>query len=361
MLTLMDIHAKEEQKCQLGITPKPLCSLNLIQNYLKTCGYFPSKGLWNNEITHYDPGFCTLPRSEHFHHHMSHSLVSNNISRILIIGDSNGARYSNALQSGLQNIGYQCKVVKSEQMGFFPDKKYYLRDMGLDPSVLEMKERTCQSCTSKKIECVPKNSHGNLKRLIMEYVSMMVITTDSIVPNKSYCATNWHPVCNISTQQEFLFRAYLKDNYPQLIVIASTFAHDWDKSFDFVWNGLEDIVDLVEDTAPSNTQVVWLPMTAINMPIYVNKIVDQPQFLKIYEGFNYEDRVHALNHLLYHVVGKHFTQSKEKVLWYPFFDLYRMSKQKQSQLAKDGVHFKPKWYNYIIGYLFAMIDNNVTP
>ena len=63
-----------------------------------------------------------------------------------------------------------------------------------------------QSNTLSMSEITPRDTGEPGYAVSLEFISMMMVTTNSIVPNARYCRQKWHPVCNMTTQHEFLFK-----------------------------------------------------------------------------------------------------------------------------------------------------------
>jgi hypothetical protein len=93
----------------------------------------------------------------------------------------------------------------------------------------------------------------------IEYISMMLASKGSITPNQTYCRTLGasDPICTIKTQQEFLFEIYLRNHFPDLLLMFTTFAHLRHKTFQQVELVLNHLIGVIDKVALDKTKVVW--------------------------------------------------------------------------------------------------------
>ena len=188
---------------------------------------------------------------------------------------------------------------------------------------------------------------------MVEYVSMMMVAQDTIVANKAYCQDNQtritDPVCGTNTQQEFLFKVYLKDNYPDLLFMFGTLVHDRKKSFNFIRKSLRHVVNVVSETMPRSSKVVWFGASAM----YVENGTDVSKLERHEYNWTTDEKIQACNLIQFQEVFSLVNQTNLQMFGY--FDLHSMSLGIQEKFHLDPVHFKQEWYYYVVFYLFSML------
>ena len=273
---------------------------------------------------------------------------TSNISRILTIGDSQGRRYHGAVMALLQETGFKCKRIKTEANSYVPGKGYFIQGTSIKTNAIVSATRTCHSCRSTLHVC---SSPELDRQLEVEYISMMMVANSSIVPNKTFCLIHPNdPDCNISTQQEFLFKIYLKNRYPDLVFIYGTSGHDRKKSIPFIDSAVHHVINVIQETLPASSKTVWFTSSAT----YLKRIPAEEGKARFEHGWTYDEKIDACNWLLFHALKPYLKLLKNSKM-YGFFNLYSMSQPVQPFWASDFVHFKPTWYKFIIEYLFAML------
>ena len=183
---------------------------------------------------------------------------------------------------------------------------------------------------------------------------MMMVANSSIVPNKTYCQSHSEDlVCKVSTQQEFLFKIYLKDHYPDLLFIYATFPHDIKRSIPFIDTAVHHVIDIIQETLPTTTKTFWFTATAT----YKKKIPkgEQHHYPGYEHGWTFDEKVDACNWLLFRALKPHLKLANNSQM-YGFFDLYSMSKPIQAVWATDLIHYTVHvWYRFVVEYVFAML------
>jgi hypothetical protein len=177
---------------------------------------------------------------------------------------------------------------------------------------------------------------------------MMLVANASIFPNQTHSkAERKHNTAGSAmTQQEFLFKHYFKSRYPDLLLIFATFGHNMKRTFTFVDKALQHVINVIDETAPNTTKVVWF--TAASVLTVKGKTSARYCFKHCW---TMDQRVEAMNHVLYNAL--HYrVKSANKPQMYGFLDLYQVSKGIQTFWSPGVVHFTADWYKYIIGYLF---------
>ena len=276
-------------------------------------------------------------------------LKMNNISRIISIGDSQGSRYNAALFGLLAAANVKCKLIKTESNSYQPGKGYFTQGTNIKTNAIIASARTCHSCMSTLHVCTSQQLG---RKLELEYISMMMVANATIVPNKLYCQANVaDPVCKVKTQQEFLFKIYLKDRYPDLVFIYGTFGHDRMKSIPFIDRAIHHVIDVIRDSLPSSSKTVWLTSSAT----YLKKVPPKENKARFEHGWTFDEKVQACNWLLFHALKSELELLGQSKM-YGFFDLHSMSTPVQPFWSEDFVHLSPLWYKYVMEYMFAMLE-----
>ena len=278
-------------------------------------------------------------------------LKKSNVSRILTIGDSQGARYNQAVITLLTAANFTCSQIKKESDSFKPGKGYFTQGTNIKTNAIITSARTCHTCMSVLHECTSSQLIG--RKVEVEYVSMMMVANSSIVPNKKYCKEHAsESVCQVTTQQEFLFKIYLKDRgYPDLVFIYGTFEHDTWKTFQFVDRAVHHVIDLIQECLPPSSKTVWFTSSSLNMKKMAARLVNT----RHENGLTMQEKVQALNWLLFHALKPKLALPGQYNM-YVFFYLHSMSAPIQMFWSQDMVHYTRHWYKYVIDYLFAMLD-----
>ena len=78
---------------------KPVCSVDVIRKYCLEHNYFPTGGKWLNSS--YFPDLCRFPSNGMNKERMCECLTRRNVTKIIVLGDSNGLRYFRATKKVL--------------------------------------------------------------------------------------------------------------------------------------------------------------------------------------------------------------------------------------------------------------------
>ena len=206
-----------------------------------------------------------------------------------------------ALKFMFDSIGFSCKLIKKEKDSYLPGKGYFVDSTNIKTNAIVMSKRSCHGCRSTLHRCVSKDSKASID---IEYISMMMTANDSIVANETYCMEHTNDaVCKVLTQQEFLFKIYLKNHYPDILLIYTTFAHDRDATLTSVNLAVEQVMTLLQEVLPTNSKTIWLTTPALNE----GKITSVVKKRKTKEGWTYSQKINALNWILFNCLKQHIS------------------------------------------------------
>ena len=356
---------KQEYQRAFSNNDPPNCSLRRINDFMIRNSSFPGQGYWENihsSDRHFVSSFCELLPPKRISKHLPDYMKTAKPKKIVIMGDSMGRNYANAFLSLLHKFAaYNCTTIKEEkkkETGFKPDKSYYIKGTNIKTQTLVASTRTCRTCLSKYSQCMNKNTKHELD---VEYISMTMFNNASIVPNKTYCQNKLYqqePICSVSNQMEFLFKIYLKERFPDVMILFTTFAHatSQGRTSSDMKRLLPSLYHLIDNMAPLNTTILWVPTASADMSkLTVNRD-------KKYEnGNNYEEQIGHLNHALYDTLKEELLAGKLKTKMYGFLDLYAMTKHQDLKRVwwADHVHFKGPFYSTVISYLVQTLHDNV--
>ena len=329
------------------------CSFQQLRELAVKYQQFPYGGEWdimdNEWIGHWTSKICAFKISDDISGHrddLVHYIKANHMSRITLLGDSNGARYNIAIIKYLETVlNVTCVERKRENFKTMkPDPMYFATNSSVSlEEIVIVHKRDCLSCKSTLNEC----RVGGLKTSIyVEYIAMDFILDNEITTYMSptICERLMKKRCEYSvTYQEFIFKEYLKDNYPDILLVLMN-NHDklrkHEEKIGIDTTYFSDILDLY---LPVHTKIIWFSGIS-----EYNK--NKP--------FKY--RSSAPDHWITQVTTAFFKALLPRFLerdkqHYCFFDLSRMSLPILPLWSLDGVHLKPDWYNRIIQYMFHLL------
>ena len=326
---------------------RPICSLQFLKQYAiknHSNSRFPFVQI-GTKAKVAPPGdySCWFPDSE-----MSQNLMNcdkrKNVSRILLLGDSNGRRYTDAMISLIKANGWSCKTKKvgHQTNAYLPDPKYFVREPMIKLDHIQFHSRDCHSCTSVMFEC----SHNSSQRLTVEYLSVQYLLDSEITTVRNSKMCEERITCDQSdTHQEFIFREYLADRYPDVLFYFLN-------SHDLARNSLKRIkisadyfFNIVDSYMPSTSLVILLS----SMKRLLQK---DPRKVSYEDNLNSNEKQLIINRIVYESADSRLKDENKQ--WYAFPDLYDMNNI-TDHMYNDHVHRTPVWYQYITLYLLKLI------
>lgn len=327
-----------------------LCSNNVFKDFHKKSKGFVSDGWWNvlktaGEIKYasFQTPFCSFSQSEVVSPYIENCFASHGIKKLIILGDSNAQRTFQGLMEILSPAIHDCILLKTEKYIFMPDIRYYLPNGTYRKEDLSIKNRRCRSCNAAQHRChYETTNYLGLKQrhdIVLEYIPMNFINDTSIriknpLPNAS--PTNY--------THEFVFRDYLRNEYPEVIVVVPPCIHEVKAGNHlrgiYIKKALTNLIRVVKKHAPKRTHVFWVPyhhVISVNETQHVLRCNDA-----LYEALEY-DLKDATSKM-------HATLDTYRISC-PFVELRR---------PKDQYHMLPKWYELISRHLLEQICNGLS-
>jgi hypothetical protein len=223
----------EVEKCTPTAYLRPYggrCSNRVFQSYFNVCKKLPEFGNWTN-IAGYKHGqavFSTpLCKVQNVSGELlAEQLKGTHIDRILMIGDSHGFRYFTALKKLVSSSGYDCEMVLQEegdQRGPKHMPHYLAKNWGISEKALTRKHRGCYSCRCNLVRCKHRSSRHTIE---LEFLGM-VISSNFILPDRKVCSKANYTFCAARTEKELIFKYYLAERRPDVVMISTTSSHDY--------------------------------------------------------------------------------------------------------------------------------------
>ncbi|KAI0221353.1 hypothetical protein LSAT2_027292 [Lamellibrachia satsuma] len=324
----------------------PLCSVDVIRKYCIERNYFPTGGRWFN--SKFLPDACRLPFKDIPKERMRKCLTRRNITKLVVLGDSNGMRYFRATKRLLEQ-SMKCRTVKIERGTTMPDVSYFTTRTDLKASDIVVHHRDCRGCKSNAVSCTKGSLKVYLEYIVMEFFLDTEVTT---VRNQ------WQKNCRkrigcrqSNTNQEFILGEYLVGNYPDVILLFSS-NHDKGRyGLQTVRAHIDYLKVLINMYVPKRTQLFWF-----------NKISEtlhkKPQ---IWRNVTFDDKsktneqIERLNRELFDVLRPELMRKDGKIS--TFFDLYNMSLG-VSHWSLDGAHWRSQWYDVVLSNWFQTFCAN---
>ena len=323
------------------------CSKTLFRQYFRACGYFPSGGKWlavkhnGKNVPQFQPNACHFqwPSTEALRQALSH----NGSSHLLLLGASQMKRYTGGVLTVLRSAGFKCRIMKiAKQKDRIPDTRYFARGNMTLASMLQARGRYCSGCASSLHTCTVSGSKINV-----EYIGMDDILDSSLRIYDRSAREN----C-VETFQEFIFRIFLKDHYPDFLVVSATPNH-----LKFKYSRTRFVMDLhyfiglMRSYLPQTTRILWIPGIAENENAQRTE-KNKRNFNKRVEGMLASERIDLLNHILYANIEKELINASSNI--FGFLDLFQASVDRMSWYVDRG-HLKNTWYMTIAAYMLELI------
>ena len=327
------------------------CTIQLLRELAEEYQEFPYKGEWDirqkGVIKHWISDMCNLNIRDDISQQsreLLHFITHNHVSRITLLGDSNGAKYNTAMIKYLKGIlNATCTTEKKEKTkNMNPDIRYFLQNSNLSDKHVIIHERDCFSCKSALTECQVNDLAGNLT---VEYIAMEYVLDNEVTTfrSRTFCKNNNLKPCDYSiTYQEFIFREYLSGNYPDILLIFMNNHDRSRKSIQKISSDTAYFSDILGTYLPARTMTIWFSA----MSEYKAK--------KPLEYQNEsEEIIMEVNKAVFQGLQPRLGDGASNQ--FCFFDLGKMSHPVRQWWNYDGIHMKPDWYKKIISYLFTIL------
>ena len=179
------IIGRQQRPIEFLVKRKPVCSVDVIRKYCLEHNYFPTGGTWLNSS--YFPNLCRFPSNGMNKEHLSECLTRRNVTKIVVLGDSNGVRYFAATRKLLEQF-LKCRTVKGERGSTMPDVSYFTKGTKLKASDIVVHRRDCSGCLSATMSC-----RGSTTEIILEYVVMEFFLDTEVTTVRNTWGKNCHP------------------------------------------------------------------------------------------------------------------------------------------------------------------------
>ena len=327
------------------------CTLSGIQDYIASHNFFPQQGDWNfigKKPVSWQPDMCELQPVEATD--FTSCIVEKNLLRFVILGDSNGKRYAEALVRQLSDNDGNCTEIKKENKPRFqPDATYFKNGKHIDQAYIKTHLRDCSKCESKLVICsVTDNIQVHVEYIAMEFLLDTEITTYRIYHNAKDCPPG-HQCFQSNTYQEFILRQYLAGRYPDILLVCLNTHDHMRKSMPVLRADMRYLLNLIQYIVPKTTDVVFFTEIEDYLPRK-----PAPWRKVIFEGgYGTTEHVSLVNKYLFETLQPAIGELDSNI--HGFFDIQTLSHQVLPVWSIDGVHLNPSFYTIIINYLFQTI------
>lgn len=329
------------------------CDRKSFKNYHSQSSNFLSDGFWNIDVVKekpkhfsFQPSFCKFSTKDLDSAYIRKCLSEKNVTKIITMGDSNGKRtfigLKTILSSGIQN----CKLIREERGGkdrFWPGLHYYLgsRKYNLSQDVGSYR-RMCMTCRAELNRCsynVVKNSTSNQKRtLILEHLAM-----NELFGNNMRVFRTIQDMKPTNYTQEIIFNYYLKNSYPDILILIVPCVHeilasnlDGGNAGARMRGLLGQLLTLLKNTVPKSTHIYWIPAH--------------------YFYGQYQEKTILCNKILFETLKSELSAPDTNM--HATLGLFEIGcPMKWLRSNKDTVHMNPTWYTVVASHLMQQFCN----
>ena len=352
---------KSPQKPEDKFTSSRPCTFGLFREVFARDHYYPGGGRWvkgsSGKAVRYQPQACKFNYERTPKAFMDRCFAKANLSSIMTIGDSTASRYFAALT---KESNISCNKVRTEELkekGFVPDIGYYSTYVPKEViKFVQTQFRFCSGCRGVQMNCYGDSIQQNASGLLIkfEHLPQTMILDDSVqitFPGYNQAAKIVDRIWSI-TSQEFIFRYFLHDRYPQVFLIFLPFIHA--KNNMKIKRLKMEILyfkSLVEQYFPNTTKLVY-------MPAYSEFDSTRGGYWKNrrFEGLLASQKIKKMNDILYEILEPDLLRNDGRV--FSFIDVFEASLPHASWCT-DGVHMKPVWYENVMTMFWETFCNSV--
>ena len=346
--------------CRARANRTAKCNWETFRKYQIQNDYFPGQGHWELKERHYSAA-TFVPEMCHFDNQritlQSKNLLKcirgNKWHKIVTTGDSNGYRYFLGVQYWLEMAFAKCKLTREEKAvnlresdnSYMPDLRYFTKGRKDLESIYKIQRRRCHSCKSRYVQCqfpaAKKDSKSvPQKPFVLEHLANTgIIDTSVTTLNITQNTTN--PIPPTSSVEEYIFRSYLKEELPDILIITLPFIHEIKTNLSIALQKINELSELVKKYIPPKVKVVWVPQTKI-----------WKYSTPLYEGMGANTKVTKMNKALFNEIKPLIVDRARH--WYGFYDLQSIACPLRS-LSRDGVHMYPVYYQVLMGQLLQLM------
>ncbi|KAK2147586.1 hypothetical protein LSH36_546g01062 [Paralvinella palmiformis] len=321
-------------------TSRP-CTHALFREFYTKYKHLPGHGRWirKEDQLYFQPKICKFKFDimENSGEALRQCLSHSNVSHIVTMGDSNAGRHYVTMYEAFRSFGRKtCRTIDTEDLaegGFLPDKNYFTKSDKNWTEFIQIHYRYCRTCKSSRHLC--HLTYANQTRDIrFQHVAMTMVMDDSIqlhVPDFRRGSGLLEDVFAITSQQ-FIFRYYLADDYPDVIIIFLPFNHAKRLALEITAAEIEYFHALAKYYLPTYTKIFYMPTPSEFersrlASVWINRTYDR--------GMLATEMIDELNQKLFHVLFDDLTTDSGRV--FAFLDLLKIS-QDREDWSEDGVH-----------------------
>lgn len=322
------------------------CDKDLFKKYHSYSSDFLSDGFWNIETRKgkpnhlsFQPSICKFSTNPLDSKFITRCLAKRNITKIIIMGSSNGKRLVKGLVAVLRVAINSCKIIRQERStidDFWPDLRYFLgkRKYNLTTDVVSIRRR-CMTCKSELNECRYKVENKS-RTLVLEHLAM-----NEVFGNNMRVIRTIEDIQSTNNSQDIIFKYYLKDNYPDVLILVMPCIHEiFAKNVEGGKNGarlkvlLQQFLDLLKKTVPKSTQIFWVPSHYFYPPDL--------------------EKVRLCNDILFEVLKDEISAPDSNM--HATLNLFEIGCS-MNWLRVDFAHMAPTWYHVISRHLMEQLCN----
>lgn len=335
-----------------------LCTFELLKDCVVTGTFFPDEVTWiweNKTLSYFEPSQCDfkyqsdIPTS--YMNQCFSRLHQQNISKLLLIGDSTAMRLFLAMWNRLETAGFQCKAVENEDSNPWVSDLKYDAGQRWKPKILRtlrdvpINSRGGFWTKSAFLDCLTDSS----MRLQVEYVMMWhysYIEVKTLTPSTHRKCIN--KTCPSSrTKFQFALIEYLEHRRPDFIFLMGHH-HYRNQQMHASKTDINTLADLLHNTVPRTTPIVWLTTASEDVDKKPEKWKN-----RMYYGYDSQGYIRVLNQAVFDTLKPIINKKYSNFL--PFFDLQSASNGVAFEMNLDGEHMSATWYQLIASYLLQTI------
>lgn len=327
---------------------KPVCTNSLFREYYRRENTFPpprdpgiAQPARRAAFPVLTPSICSFPQRIIERSFLRTCLKTKQTRSVLLLGDSQGVRYSWGLLTMLQRVFHRCDYLKREVTSQQTpvDRDYFADGNSTLAAKMEVTQRLCSLCVSYKVLCCGRS----LRDLTFEYIGMHHMSEYGMtVDMGDENDTERKP----TSFQEFIFRYYVTES-PDVIIVSPPVNHvkftSLPNNFRLQFKSFKSLIDT---WIPETAQVYWLPGTAEvesrKSAEYVNRT---------WHGKLANEHILDINRVIYEELASDLEHDNRR--HYGFLDLFQAS-QDRGEWSKDGVHFQTFWYELMMSYVLQL-------
>ncbi|ELT87459.1 hypothetical protein CAPTEDRAFT_223185 [Capitella teleta] len=243
---------------------KPLCTEKLFKEYFKKKHTLPTNAhLVVSKVLKQAYMLLDMCAFNFRNTTVAGCLEKKGVRKLTVLGDMHARQYAMAIMRIFANSSFECDMIRKEKIVYsdghnkstVPDKEYYSHRSYGQWSTAELGLRNNKQWRSSMHTCFALTKDSSIHSLNIEYLNMMNLTS------KLLTLRGWTEGTSADTYEEFLFKIYLRDNFPDVLVIVLPEDHRR-QVLPEQKAAIKAFVEIVKQYVPASTRVVWVPATA---------------------------------------------------------------------------------------------------